>query len=47
MAYPSSTNNVTLIGRVTRDLEIRRVGEGKRPMLVLGVAVRKPRQADQ
>jgi single-strand DNA-binding protein len=42
MAFPSATNNVTLVGRVTRDPEIRKVGEGERPMLVLGIAVRKP-----
>ena len=42
MAYPSSTNNVTLAGRVSRDPELRTVGEGNRPMLVLHIAVRKP-----
>jgi|SRR6185312_2545634 len=42
MAYPSSISNVTLVGRVTRDPELRMVGEGERPMLVLGLAVRKP-----
>ena len=42
MAYPSSTNNVTLPGKVSRDPELRTVGEGNRTMLVLHIAVRKP-----
>jgi single-strand DNA-binding protein len=43
MAYPSSLNSATLIGRVTRDPELRTVSTsgGERVVLSLGLAVRK------
>lgn len=44
MAYPSSINSATLIGRLTRDPELRTVSmsAGERSVLTLGLAVRKP-----
>jgi single-strand DNA-binding protein len=44
MAYPSSLNAAALIGRVTRDPELRTVSTsaGERSVLTLGIAVRKP-----
>ena len=43
MAYPSSLNSVTLIGRLTRDPELRTASTsgGDRSVLSLGLAVRK------
>ena len=44
MPFPSPTNSVTLIGRLTRDPELRTVGTsaGRRSVLTLGLAVRRP-----
>jgi len=44
MAYPSPTNSATLIGKLTRDPELRTVSTsaGNRSVLTLGLAVRKP-----
>jgi single-strand DNA-binding protein len=44
MAYPSATNSATLIGKLTRDPELRNVSTsaGERSVLTLGLAVRKP-----
>jgi single-strand DNA-binding protein len=44
MAYPSSINAATLIGRLTRDPELRTASTsaGERSVLSLGLAVRKP-----
>jgi single-strand DNA-binding protein len=43
MAYSSPTNNTTLIGKVTRDPELRTVSTsaGDKSVLTLGLAVRK------
>ncbi len=43
MAYPSPTNTARLIGKVTRDPELRTVptSAGDRSVLTLGMAVRK------
>ncbi len=43
MAYPSPTNAATLVGRLTRDLELRTVptSAGERSVLTLRLAVRK------
>lgn len=48
MAFPTPTNSATLIGRVTRDPELRTVStsSGDRPILTLGVAVRKSAKSD-
>jgi len=48
MAYPSSLNSTALIGRVTRDPELRTVttSGGDRPVLTLGIAVRKASRPD-
>jgi single-strand DNA-binding protein len=48
MAYPSSLNSTALIGRVTRDPELRTVstGAGDRSVLTLGIAVRKSSKPD-
>jgi single-stranded DNA-binding protein len=44
VAYPSLTNTATLIGRVSRDPQLRAVttSAGERPVLNLGLAVRRP-----
>ncbi|HEY3760063.1 MAG TPA: hypothetical protein VGL37_09890 [Solirubrobacteraceae bacterium] len=44
MAYPTPTNTTTLIGRLSRDPQLRTVttSTGERPLLNLGLAVRKP-----
>ncbi len=44
MAYSSPTNTATLIGKVTRDPELRTVSTsaGDKSVLTLGLAVRKP-----
>ncbi len=44
MAYSSPTNSATLIGKVTRDPELRTVSTsaGDKSVLTLGLAVRKP-----
>ena len=44
MPFPSPTNSATLIGRVTRDPQLRAVSTsaGKRPVLTLGLAIRRP-----
>ena len=44
MAYPSPTNSATLIGKLTRDPDLRTVSTsaGNRSVLSLGLAVRKP-----
>jgi single-strand DNA-binding protein len=50
MAYPTPTNTATLIGRLSRDPQLRTVttSTGVRPLLNLGLAVRKPsRSSDQ
>jgi single-strand DNA-binding protein len=43
MPYPSPTNSATLIGKLTRDPELRTVSTsaGKRSVLTVGIAVRK------
>jgi single-strand DNA-binding protein len=43
MTYPSSLNSTTLIGRLTRDPELRTASTsaGERSVLSLGIAVRK------
>jgi single-strand DNA-binding protein len=48
MAYPSPTNAATLIGKLTRDPELRTVSTsaGQRSVLTLGLAVRKPIKPD-
>jgi single-strand DNA-binding protein len=48
MAYPSFLNAAALIGRVTRDLELRTVtgNAGERSVLTLRLAVRKPTKPD-
>jgi single-strand DNA-binding protein len=48
MAYPSPTNSATLVGRLTRDPELRTVSTsaGDMSVLTLGIAVRKPNRAD-
>lgn len=48
MAYPSPTNSVTLIGKLTRDPELRTVPTkaGDKSVLTLGLAVRKPSKPD-
>ncbi len=48
MAYPSPTNTATLIGRVTRDPELRTVptSAGDKSVLTLGLAVRKSIKPD-
>ena len=49
MAYPSPSNCATLVGRLTRDPELRTVSTsaGARSVLTLGLAVRKPIKADE
>jgi single-strand DNA-binding protein len=49
MAYPSPTNSATLIGKLTRDPELRNVSTsaGARSVLTLGLAVRKPIKLDE
>ena len=49
MPFPSPTNSATLIGKLTRDPELRvvKTGAGERSVLTLGIAVRKPVKADQ
>ena len=49
MAYPSPTNSATLIGKLTRDPELRNVSTsaGARSVLTLGLAVRKPVKPDE
>ena len=44
MPYPSPTNSATLIGKLTRDPELRTVSTsaGNRSVLTLGLAVRRP-----
>ena len=44
MPFTSPTNSATLIGRVTRDPELRTVSTsaGERPVLTLGLAIRRP-----
>jgi single-strand DNA-binding protein len=44
MAFPSPTNTATLVGRLTRDPELRTASTsaGERSVLTLGLAVRKP-----
>jgi single-strand DNA-binding protein len=48
MAYPSSLNSASLVGRLTRDPELRTVttSAGDRSVLTLGIAVRKPSRPD-
>jgi single-strand DNA-binding protein len=48
MAYASPTNSATLIGKLTRDPELRTVltSAGNRSVLTLGLAVRKPIKAE-
>jgi single-strand DNA-binding protein len=48
MAVPSPTNSATLIGKLTRDPELRTVSTsaGSRSLLTLGLAVRKPIKAE-
>jgi single-strand DNA-binding protein len=48
MAYPSPTNSTALIGRLTRDPELRTVSTsaGGRSVLTLRLAVRKPAKPD-
>ena len=49
MPFPSPTNSATLIGKLTRDPELRTVttSAGDRSVLTLGIAVRKPIKTDQ
>jgi single-strand DNA-binding protein len=49
MPFPSPTNSAILIGKLTRDPELRTVSTsaGNRSVLTLGVAVRKPVKPDQ
>ena len=49
MPFPSPTNSATLIGKLTRDPELRTVktGAGDRSVLTLGIAVRKPVKPEQ
>jgi single-strand DNA-binding protein len=48
MAYSSPTNTAGLIGRLTRDLELRTVSTsaGDKSVLTLGLAVRKASKPD-
>ena len=48
MAFPTPTNSATLVGRVTRDPELRTAStsSGDRPVLTLGLAVRKTAKSD-
>jgi single-strand DNA-binding protein len=48
MPYPSPANCATLIGRLTRDPELRTVvtSTGERSVLTLGLAVRRPVRAE-
>ena len=48
MPFPSPTNSATLIGKLTRDPELRTVSTsaGDRSVLTLGLAVRKPVKTD-
>jgi single-strand DNA-binding protein len=47
MAYPTPTNFAALIGRLTRDPELRTVSTGgDRSVLTLRLAVRKPSKPD-
>ena len=48
MPFPSPTNSATLIGKLTRDPELRTVSTsaGVRSILTLGIAVRKPIKPD-
>src|ERR1700732_248853 len=49
MPFPSPTNSATLIGKLTRDPELRTVSTsaGERSVLTLVIAVRKPVKTDQ
>ena len=49
MAYTSSLNSTTLIGRLTRDPELRTASgrTGERSVLTLGIAVRKASKPDK
>ncbi len=49
MPFPSPTNSATLIGKLTRDPELRTVSTsaGERSVLTLGIAVRKSIKTDQ
>ena len=49
MPFPSPTNSATLIGKLTRDPELRTVSTsaGERSVLTLGIAVRKPIKSEQ
>jgi single-strand DNA-binding protein len=49
MPFPSPTNSATLIGKLTRDPELRTVSTsaGERSVLTLGIAVRKPIKTEQ
>ena len=49
MPFPSPTNSATLIGKLTRDPELRTVttSAGERSVLTLGIAVRKPIKTEQ
>jgi single-strand DNA-binding protein len=48
MPFPSPTNSATLIGKLTRDPELRTVSTsaGERSVLTLGITVRKPIKPD-
>jgi single-strand DNA-binding protein len=48
MPFPSPTNSATLIGKLTRDPELRTVSTsaGSRSVLTLGLAVGKPIKPD-
>jgi single-strand DNA-binding protein len=49
MPFPSPTNSATLIGKLTRDPELRTVSTsaGERSVLTLGIAVRKAIKTEQ
>jgi single-strand DNA-binding protein len=48
MPYPSPSNSAALIGKLTRDPELRTVDTpaGSRSVLTLGLAVRKPSKSE-
>lgn len=48
MAFPTPTNSATLVGRVTRDPELRTAStsSGDAPVLTLGLAVRKTAKSE-